>query len=306
MKKLTAHEQRVRDELIKAGFTKAGLRKFTAKYLPQVIGEDEHIGGAVYGRYSETSKGLLNWVEGMLVATDKKVMFIDHKPGYTDVDEITYFVVAGVKYVSAWPFAAVTLHTRMGDFVLKFASPICAKKFVKYVESYSVNENEGGGNYTKGEFMNKDQKKQNKQNKVSTTLDDMSLEFLNSHDTGVLSTISKGGGLDGAAIHYMVDNNSIYFVTKSDTQKTHNILSNSNVAFTVYDRDSLETIRIKGIAEIEPQPTVKNIVFTEIVKPRKYGSKISLPPVSTLERESYIVFKITPTESKFINYKKER
>lgn len=302
-KRLTEHEIRVRDELIKAGFTKAGLRKFTAKYLPQVIGEDEHIGGAVHGRYSETSKGPLNWVEGMLVATDKKVMFIDHKPGYTDVDEITYFVVAGVKYVNAWPFAAVTLHTRMGDFTLKFASPICAKKFVRYVESYSVNENEGGGNYTKEQFMNKDQKKHKK---TTATLDDISVEFLNSHDTGVLSTISKGGGLDSAAIHYIVDNNSIYFVTKSDTQKAHNILSNSNVAFTVYDRDSLETISIKGNAEIESQPTIKNIIFTEIVKPRKYGSKISLPPVSSLEKESYIIFKITPTDSKLVNYKKER
>lgn len=302
-KRLTEHETRVRDELIQAGFTKGGLRKFTAKYLPQVIGEDEHIGGAVHGRYSETSKGPLNWVEGMLVATDKKVMFIDHKPGYTDVDEITYFVVAGVKYVSAWPFAAVTLHTRMGDFTLKFASPICAKKFVKYVESYSVNENEGGGSYSKKQFMKRDQKKQKK---TGTTLDDASVAFLSSHDTGVLSTITKGGDLDGAAIHYIVDNNSIYFVTKSDTQKAHNILANSKVAFTVFDRESLETIRIRGSAEIESQPTIKNIIFTEIVKPRKYGNKISLPPVSSLEKESYIIFKITPTDSKFVNYKKER
>ncbi|MBI5357313.1 pyridoxamine 5'-phosphate oxidase family protein [Candidatus Saccharibacteria bacterium] len=303
MSNLSKHEQRVRDELIDAGFTKSALKKFTAKYLPQVINKDEHIGGAVYGRYSETSKGPLNWVEGMLVATDKKVMFINHKPGYTNVDELTYFIVAGVKYVSAWPFAAVTLHTRMGDFTLKFASLVCAKRFVKYVESYSVEDSKGRVNHENGgsvKKMNKDQSKK------PITLDDESVEFLNSHDTGVLSTINRDGSLDGATIHYIVDNNSIYFVTKSDTQKTHNILANSNVAFTVYDRDSLKTAQIKGIAEIESQPTVKNIVFTEIVKPRKYGSKIGLPPVSSLEKESYIVFRITPIKVKFTNYKKDQ
>lgn len=301
MKKFSPHEERVREELLRAGFPRAALRKFTAKYLPEVINENEHIGGAVYGRYSETSTGPLNWTEGMLVATDKKVLFINHKPGYTNVDELTYFVVAGVKYVSAWPFASVTLHTRMGDFLLKFANPVCAKRFVKYVEAYSVEESQGSVSHDEAVNPQK-----NNRSKKSITLDSESVEFLNSHDTGVLSTVSKKGGLNGATIHYILDNGSIYFVTKSDTQKSHNILANSDVALTVYDRDSLETIQISGQAEIESQPKMKKSVFTKIVKPRKYGDKISLPPVSTLEKESYIIFRITPAESKFINYKKER
>lgn len=132
--------QRIKQELRTAGATSLGLIKFTSKYLPAVLHPDEHIKGAVYGRYSE-GNGPLRWVEGMLVATDKRVLFIDHKPGFSNVDEFTYDVVSGVQKVYAWPFSSITLHTRLGDYTLRFANAKCIDIFVQYIEERRLENN---------------------------------------------------------------------------------------------------------------------------------------------------------------------
>lgn len=81
------HAKRVKAELIKAGVTTYGLMKAESRHLPEHVHEDEHIGGVVYGRYEGGS--------GMIVATDKRVLFLDYKPFYKSTDEIHYDVVSG-------------------------------------------------------------------------------------------------------------------------------------------------------------------------------------------------------------------
>lgn len=126
------HEERIKEELRRAGVTRFGMLKFAVKYLPKVIHKDEHIHGVVYGRYGEKT-GSLTLVEGILIATNRRIIFLDHKPGYTSTDEVTYDVVSGVKVSKAF-FSAVTLHTRIGDYTIRFANSRCASIFVSYVE----------------------------------------------------------------------------------------------------------------------------------------------------------------------------
>ncbi len=125
--------ERIRQELKNAGVTSYGLAKFATRYLPQILHENEHIHGAVYGRYT-AGTGLLNWEEGILIATELRIIFLDRKPGYEARDELTYDVVAGVQKSYAWPFAAVTLHTRLGNYTIRFANKKCIDTFVHYVE----------------------------------------------------------------------------------------------------------------------------------------------------------------------------
>lgn len=129
-----AAQQRITQELLSCGMSQWGLNKFNSRYLMEVIHEDEHIKGVVYGRYRENG-GLLNWVDHMLVATDQRVISLNHKPGYTDMDEFTYDVVMGVESSTAGPFTAITLHTRLRDFSLRFVNAACAHTFMEYIES---------------------------------------------------------------------------------------------------------------------------------------------------------------------------
>lgn len=133
MKNKQLHKIRVLEELKQVGVTRSGLRRFTSRYVPDVVHENEHIHGAVYGRFKEQDV-VLEWVEAMLIATDRRIIFLCHRPGYTDMDELTYDMVAGIKHTTAWPFAAITLHSRIGDFTIRFANRRAAQTFVHYLE----------------------------------------------------------------------------------------------------------------------------------------------------------------------------
>lgn len=129
------HKKRVRAEVKQAGATGFGLTKFSVRYLPKVIHEGEHIHGIVYGRYRDPKGPSFN--EGLLVATENRVIFIDHKPGFTKVDELGYHIVSGVELSTA-VFSAITLHTRVGNYELRFINPKCGRKFVEYVEGRRI------------------------------------------------------------------------------------------------------------------------------------------------------------------------
>lgn len=132
MKSTTKHEQRIKQELKAVGVTWFGIWKFASRYLPNIIHKGEHIGGAAYGRYP-AGTGLLAFTEGMLIATDRRVIFLDRKPGYTGFDELTYDVISGVKLTSAG-FSAITLHTRLGDYMIRFVNTKAARNFVRFIE----------------------------------------------------------------------------------------------------------------------------------------------------------------------------
>lgn len=132
---MQSHSQRITQELKAAGVTWYGMKKFAIKYLPKTIRQDEHIKGVVYGRYKEKDGPSYN--EGVLIATDLRVMFLDHKPGYTKTDEIGYDSVSGVR-MTITILASVTLHTRLGEFSLRFANVNCARIFVRYIESRKI------------------------------------------------------------------------------------------------------------------------------------------------------------------------
>lgn len=134
---VTTQYERIKQELKQAGMSGLALRRFSSRYLPSVIHEDEHIKAAVAGRRKE-SEGLFGYAEGMLIATDQRVIYLDHRPGFTTMDEITYDVVAGVNLTVAGPSASLTLFTRVTNYVVSHANVTCATVFAEYIEKRRV------------------------------------------------------------------------------------------------------------------------------------------------------------------------
>ena len=133
MTKRDLHQQRIKRELKAAGVGRLGFFKFAIRYLHHIIHPDEHVKGVAYGRYRETI-GSPSWEEGLLVATDSRVIFVDRKPGYLKSDEVSYDVISGVRCFNAWPFNSITLYTKIGNFSISFVRSACARRFVRYVE----------------------------------------------------------------------------------------------------------------------------------------------------------------------------
>ncbi len=128
-----AHIARLKYELVAAGVSPYGLKKFSVRYLPTVINQDEHLKAIIYGRYGDES-GTLNLNAGLLAATDKRVIFLDHKPGYTHMEELRYDEIRSVNQTTA-VFSAVTLNTIVKIYTLRFVNKACAAQFAQYIHS---------------------------------------------------------------------------------------------------------------------------------------------------------------------------
>lgn len=285
------HIQRIKKELIDAGVTQYGLLKGESRHLPSLIHKDEHIHGVVYGR--------ADFGSAMIVATDKRVLYLDHRILFNKSDELTYDVVSGVSFNEQSGYAGVVLHTRLGDFALRFVNLTCAKRFVKYIESRQIvtEQNEQALQGVPLPHYDIDQATQSEYSKRARV-------FLVSHDTGVLSTVNADDIVHGAVVYYAADkNNFIYIVTKSKTEKAQNIIYHPLVALTIYDTSSMQTLQIEGIARVESDPHITKKVYQTILRPRFANGHAELPPVLHMPAGNYEVIVIKTIRYKFADYK---
>lgn len=282
---------RIKEELIKAGVTRYGLAKAESKELPKIIHENEHIGGVVYGQIGGGSSA-------MLVATDHRIIFVDHKPLFMTTDELTYDVVSGIKSTKAGPFTSVILHTRVNDYVMRYVNAKCASIFVSYIESRRLE----GGKYDQptGRFEQDAWKPS-----FHNISDKEALTFLKEHDLAVLSTVDRTGNVHGAVVYYLVDeNNLIYILTKSGTGKGRNVYANGQVALTIHEVGTLQTLQIQGTASVETEQSIKDTVFNQLIKLRTYQGEKHLPPVTKLSEGAFMVIRIKPDILSYHDYSK--
>lgn len=285
---------RIKIELRAAGASPYGLLKMESRYLPEVIHDDEHIKGVVYGLYDG---GL-----GMLVATDHRVLFLDRKPMFMTLDEATYDAVSGVRLNRSGIFNATTLHTRLGDYRLSYVNRKCARKFVKYIESRRLEKDRI--NLRKEDKANKPALKSERVNTISIPfLSPQAIEFLREKGIGVLSTVDKLGNVHGAAVYYLADQlNRLFILTKLQTTKANNASEGGKVALTIVDEPAGKTLQIQGSIDIETENSIKEYVMSSISKPRVYSGAVHLPPVMKLSGE-YVVLRVNPETAKYTDYK---
>lgn len=134
-------KQRIIDELKTAGASRAGLLYSEVNLLPKVLHDDEHIVAVVHGHH-----------EGgfaMLIATNSRVIFLDKKPLFIKSDELSYDIVGGVNHNKSAFLAAVTLHTRIGDYTIKTFNFKAADNFRRIIEERCL---EHRLSYTAGEY----------------------------------------------------------------------------------------------------------------------------------------------------------
>jgi hypothetical protein len=305
------HAQRVAGELRKAGMGAYGASKFASHYLPTIIHPEEHIKGVVYGRYKQ-GFGLFKLSAGMLIATDRRVIFLDHKPGYTSTDEISYDVVSGIKKASNGLFSTLTLHTRIAEYKIRFVNARGVDKFIRYIESHCLEYPEYAGQIpsnqkpTSQQSVNQQFAPEKPAKAVLKTVEPAALSFLKKHDIGVLSTIDRSANVHGAAVYYFVDKDDrICFVTKSSTQKAQNIFANQQAALTVYDDSKAQTVQLRGFIKVVTDVDFQRAIFAELVKLRSYDGEKRMPPVTTIHKDSYVAFCLTLTEARYTDYKQK-
>lgn len=295
-----------KEQLKAVGVTNYGMKKFAIKYLSNIIRDDETIKGVVYGRYHEGS-GFLTLEEGTLIATDRRVIFLDHKPGFSNFEEITYDMVGGVRHQRFASFNTIVLHTRMGDFTVAYTNPKCSKIFTEYIESRRIARDASQPIMTPANNLAAVQQVASSNNAVEPVgfIDQKSLIFLRQNTTAVLSTANSRGVVAGSVVYYIVDQlNRLYILTRTETKKVKNILGHKQVALTIFNADTAETLTVSGQAEFEKDQEVIDYVFAQVMQPHDYAGHRRLPPVAYLKKGAFTVIRITPLSANYSDYKK--
>lgn len=284
-----AKKERIEKELDAAGVVHRNLHPFTNNYLPHILHDDEHIQAAVFGRRKE-SEGFFGFVEGMLVATSERVIFLDHRPGYTTMDEISYDNVSGVSLSMTVFYASVTLFTKIMNYRISFANRKSAQLFADYIESIAIQHEDKPVSLQKPAY--------------EARITGEALKFLATHEIGVVSTVERTGALSGAVVYYALIDNYLYFMTKQDSPKAHNILNNQHAAFTVFDEPNLQTIQLQGIVEQLQSGARTTEIVTAIARPRTYADGSHELPILRTGSDMIQIYRLVPTKFDFTDYSK--
>lgn len=297
MSALSAEDKqvRIRKELAAAGMNSYGFLKAEARHLPGIIHDDEKIGAAVYGRAEEGGSG-------MLVATSTRLLYLDHKLFFRKTDEIAYDVISGVSTNRQGRYNSVTVHTKLGDFSLRFVNERSTKHFVHYIEKMQVER-------TQPEPQKKDSAKSVKTTQTQSL--DGNIEysqaaklFLSSHNAGVISTVGADGEVHASVVYYTLGvDSTIFFATKDHTTKSIDIAKNPNVAFTIFDANEMQTLQMSGSAHVEQDPTLANEIKEQILRPHFAGTHVTVPPILHISAGTFTVICIKPIKYSFHDYK---
>ncbi len=290
----TEHRKRILSELKAAGMTSYGALKMETDKLPRFIHEDEHIGGVVYGRTTGQKVG-----SAMLVATDKRIIFLDAKPFFVTFDEVSYDVVAGVRDTNAGPFAGIILHTRVRDYGLRYVNKVCAERFVKFIETHIELHEKVETNNVPNEVW----KSTSREQKLVYP-DHNALGLIGSQTIATLSTVDREGNAHGATIHYVYLDEQFFFVTKSETEKSQHIALHGQVALTINESGSLQTVQISGIADKEENSEIIAEVFKFISSPKNYKEGNHFAPIVSMKKGDYVVIRVSPTTIQYHDFSK--
>jgi hypothetical protein len=128
-------QKHIDDQLRQAGLKWWGFLISETKALPALLFDDEIIYGVLCG---QSSKGYV-----ALVATDRRILYIDKKPLYLKTEDISYSVINSVTLEWVGLKGIVILHTRVGDYRIRTTNRAAADIFHQYIRSRSVDLQNG-------------------------------------------------------------------------------------------------------------------------------------------------------------------
>jgi hypothetical protein len=124
------HAVQIRKRLAEVGVGYFGLTSPEAHYLPHIIHPDEIIEGAVYGR---SAAGIV-----MMVATDRRIIYLDKKPLFIEEEEVVYEAVGGISHGHLGLGSVVFISTRMKNYRVQTSNERSASIFVEAIEKRCV------------------------------------------------------------------------------------------------------------------------------------------------------------------------
>jgi uncharacterized pyridoxamine 5'-phosphate oxidase family protein len=131
------------------------------------------------------------------------------------------------------------------------------------------------------------------------------LEIVRNVRSATVATVSADGTPSIAPIFFILDDDfSLYFVTKTDTQKFKNISACPDVAFCITEDKEMRTLQGRGTAHtLLDNAEVGSALARLIGAGERFGPW--LPPIAKIEAGQYAMVKITPSWLRFADFSAE-
>jgi hypothetical protein len=130
------HNKLIRNEIRKLGANSYDLLLPETHLLPIIVQPKEIINGIVYGRYKQDNshKEPIRG-RGLLLATDRRVILVDHKPLFLRCLEYPYRTIGGISYGKVGTLITIKLYSRVGNLSITTANSRAADKFVSVIQN---------------------------------------------------------------------------------------------------------------------------------------------------------------------------
>lgn len=290
MHKDQEHAARITADLKKVGVSRYGLLKSETAELPNIIAKDEVIYGCIYGQYGQGS--------GMIVATDRRVIFLDKKPMHLLLEEMTFDKIIDIGADWQPLFSRVTINGRADKYVFRYVNTRCAHIFVNYLEAAVLGLHTGA--------LRRDDKEHFYKMTIPKNLSLEENQFLAEHYVSVVSTFGNDGYPYGATMFYFIDSSTsdiLRIVTKSSTETAQNIRTRSKVALTITDQEKMATLHVSGEASLENDLDVSYKTLKQLLVQNPHIPEGIVPPVAQIKDGSYVVYKVQIAKSYLHIYK---
>lgn len=128
--------------------------------------------------------------------------------------------------------------------------------------------------------------------------------FLDGHKLGVLSTVSKEGHPNGAAIYYITDERLyFYFLTQTGSTKYQNLHQKPVAALTVVDDYSQTTVQITGDVAVVEVGDEHDQAYQKLAQIHPPGQFAWMPPISKLHSGSTVLMRLIPNKIRMSSFK---
>lgn len=285
-----ADAARINDELKAVGVSTYGRWKHPSKQLQSMIRDDEHIEAAAYGQSAQGS--------AMLVATNKRVIYVEGNMMYSSTDDFGYGVVSGVNHQTSVLFEAVTLYTKLHTYHLTYVNRTSAERFVKVVDDRVA----GAGDVHTDVDLSYENDTEDEINYAQVT--DEVRDFLKAHETMVVSTSSRTGQVHAAVVYYVLIDDIFYMLTKKQTQKARDMVASHLAALTIYDAPKKQTAQIQAEVAVVDDPDLSQHVFTTISVVMHGG--VENLPVAQLDAGGYVIFSLRPIDIQYNDFGRKK
>lgn len=132
------------------------------------------------------------------------------------------------------------------------------------------------------------------------------MRYIDEHPVVVLSTLDDYNRPYGAVVYAVsgdhTTNMHVYFLTKEDTSKYHNLKARPAVSITSYDEHDISELQAQGHAEVEHDPRVIDTVMKHLTRAHALAAEW-LPPIAKLRAGNYVMIGVTITHARLGEFK---